>query len=486
MKQLRKLPWLILGAVLFVSFSLLSPMLKVGFSANRAIAASPDISGREEILIQADKYYVEGDRAKAEELYRQVKAPFASHSGTMFPTPINTPRMLSTEAQTLWESAERAWEINGNVETLQQFVGQYPAYVPGQLLLAEALQKSDREEEALEALEQAATLLPNSVEIVKAQVAALEEEKDYLEASIAARQFATVNPNSPVAQDLMEVAENNFDKFQGNIKDDMVGKGLLGSAVKVGGCLLFGGCDPVTTAIGEGLQMGRLILQGESGLGKELAQAYKKQLPLVRDKQVVRYVREIGDSLAELMGRDEFKYEFYVVEDDSLNAFALPGGKVFIHTGTILNTNSTAELAGVIAHEIAHAVLSHGFKKVLSNYLYNNAGEIVGDVLKTDIPVGDILATLVSLSYSRSKERQADLVGTRVLATAGYAADGLRNFFVTLDEENGRSPLPFLSTHPVSRQRTRYLEELIELNGYNRYAFEGVEKHLEIQQRLKS
>jgi hypothetical protein len=101
MKQLRKLPWLILGAVLFVSFSLLSPMLKVGFSANRAIAASPDISGREEILIQADKYYVEGDRAKAEELYRQVKAPFASHSGTMFPTPINTPRMLSTEAQTL-------------------------------------------------------------------------------------------------------------------------------------------------------------------------------------------------------------------------------------------------------------------------------------------------------------------------------------------------------------------------------------------------
>ncbi len=160
---------------------------------------------------------------------------------------------------------------------------------------------------------------------------------------------------------------NNFDRFQGNIKDDIVGKGLLGSAVKVGGCLLFGGCDPVTTAIGESLQMGRLILQGESGLGKELAQVYKKQLPLVRDKQVVKYVREIGDSLAELMGRDEFKYEFYVVEDDSLNAFALPGGKVFIHTGTILNTNSTAELAGVIAHEIAHAVLSHGFKKVLSN-----------------------------------------------------------------------------------------------------------------------
>ena len=186
------------------------------------------------------------------------------------------------------------------------------------------------------------------------------------------------------------------------------------------------------------------------------------------------------------MGRDDFEYEFYVVRDDSLNAFVLPGGKVFVNTGAILNTNSEAELAGLIAHEVAHAVLSHGFQRIVTNNLYDSAGQIISEALKTDIPIGSIVTNLIGLQYSRSNERQADLLGTRVLATAGYAADGLRNFMVTVDKKDGNTgPLSFLSTHPASDDRVEYLEQLIEHNGYNRYAFEGVEKHREIQENLK-
>ena len=125
--------------------------------------------------------------------------------------------------------------------------------------------------------------------------------------------------------------------------------------------------------------------------------------------------------------------------------------------------------------------------QIVTNNLYDSAGNIISDVLKTDIPIGNIVSNLISLQYSRSNERQADIIGTRVLATAGYAADGLRNFMATVDEKCGsKGSLSFLSTHPASDDRVEYLEELIEHNGYSRYAFEGVEKHREIQEKLKS
>ena len=123
----------------------------------------------------------------------------------------------------------------------------------------------------------------------------------------------------------------------------------------------------------------------------------------------------------------------------------------------------------------------------MTNNLYDSAGQIINEAFKIDIPIGSIVTSLIGLQYSRSNECQADLLGTRVLATAGYAADGLRNFMVTVDKKYGNTgPLSFLSTHPASDDRVEYLEQLIEHNGYNRYAFEGVEKHREIQENLKS
>ncbi|MCL2934235.1 MAG: M48 family metalloprotease [Trichodesmium sp. MAG_R03] len=440
-----------------------------------------------ETLVKADFLYQQGDREAAEELYRKVKAPFESHQNTMFPDPINNAENLSTEIQTQWEEAKKAADKNDNLEMLQEFVAQHPEFVPGHLLLAKTLQKNKKEKEALQVLEKAASLLPDSAEIVEVHVKALKKEKDYLKASIAARQFVLVNPESPEAEKFQEIADENFDKFQNNIKGQMLGKGIFGTAIRVGSCALLGNCDVVGIAVGEAIKMGSLMLQGESGLGSRAAESYKKKLSLVEDEEVVEYVTKMGNSIAELTGRDDFEYEFYVVRDNSLNAFVFPGGKVFVNTGAILNTNSEAELAGIIAHEVAHAVLSHSFQRIVTNNLYDSAGNIISDVLKTDIPIGNIVSNLISLQYSRSNERQADIIGTRVLATAGYAADGLRNFMVTVDEKyESKGSLSFLSTHPASDDRVKYLEQLIEHNGYNRYAFEGVEKHREIQEKLKS
>ena len=439
-----------------------------------------------ETLVKADFLYQQGDRKAAEKLYRKVKAPFESHQNTMFRDPINNAENLSSEIQTQWEKTKKAADKKDNLEMLQEFVAQHQEFVPGHLLLAKTLQKNKKEKEAFQVLEKAASLFPYSAEIVEVHVKALKKEKNYLKASIAARQFVLVNPESPEAEKFQEIADENFDKFQNNIKGQMLGKGIFGTAIRVGSCALLGNCDVVGIAVGEAIKMGSLMLQGESGLGSRAAESYKKKLSLVEDEEVVEYVTKMGNSIAELTGRDDFEYEFYVVRDDSLNAFVLPGGKVFVNTGAILNTNSEAELAGLIAHEVAHAVLSHGFQRIVTNNLYDSAGQIINEAFKIDIPIGSIVTSLIGLQYSRSNECQADLLGTRVLATAGYAADGLRNFMVTVDKKYGNTgPLSFLSTHPASDDRVEYLEQLIEHNGYNRYAFEGVEKHREIQENLK-
>jgi len=171
-------------------------------------------------------------------------------------------------------------------------------------------------------------------------------------------------------------------------------------------------------------------------------------------------------------------YEFHVIVDEDLNAFALPGGKVFVNAGAILKTNSEAELAGLLAHELSHAVLSHGFQLV-------TRGNLTASLTRY-LPFGGTLADVLVMGYSRDMERQADILGTRILAASGYAADGMRNLMATMEKENRPRPIAnWLSTHPQTSDRVKYLETQIIRNGYNRYAFEGVERHHQIQEKVR-
>jgi len=442
-------------------------------------------SERFTLLAQADQFFQGGNKAKAEQLYRQVKRPFELEKNSQILQPITNPKQLIPEGQSLWMQSQAVWKETSDLSSLQKFVQQYPEFIPGHLLLAEAYKQQQKTEQSLNVLEQATSLFPDSYELIIAQVQALEADKKYLEASIAARQFTLIQPEHPQTPALTESADKNLKKFQGRLEGQMVRRGILGTAVRVGGCVLLGGCNPVGAIVGEGVKMGTLLVQGESGIGNEIAGMYKRELPIVQEGEIVDYVNELGNKIAKYMGRNDFKYEFYVVEDEALNAFALPGGKVFVNTGAILKTNSEAELAGLLAHEVSHAVLSHGFKQVITNNVYNNLGEIVNAALNNTVPIGNIIANLINLDYNRDQERQADLVGTRVLATSGYAADGLHNLMITLAEQKGsKGGTSFFSSHPATNERVAYIEELIKRNGYNRYAFEGVEKHAKIQEKI--
>jgi predicted Zn-dependent protease len=344
-----------------------------------------------------------------------------------------------------------------------------PQFVPAQELAAQNLIEQGKTKEAIALLEEATTRFPSSPELARMRVEALSQENQPLEASIAARQFAIVNPDHPDAEEFTKLADDNLKKFRGNLRERIAFRGLGGLAIGI----LTGRTQ---STIFQGVQLAQLMIAGESGLGKQVAEQVKKEEKIITDSEVVAYIDKLGQNIAKYMGRDEFEYEFNVIEDEGINAFALPGGKVFVNTGAILAANSEAELAGLLAHEISHAVLSHGFERIMTNNLLAN--------LSREIPLGDILGTLVSLSYSRDKERQADLIGARVLNSAGYAADGLRNFMVTLSQERGASVPAILSSHPAPPDRIRYLEELIIKNGYNRYSFEGVEQLAQIQARL--
>lgn len=438
---------------------------------------TPEEIARQQKLMEADRLYLKGQLAAAEKLYRQVKAPFAEKAETrQRREPIVGPAQLSPGGKVYWREAEagKAQKLQSRVMVpLRLLVEQYPEFVPGHLRLAEALQEYDRPKEALEVLERATTLYPNQPDLVKAKVVALADAEKWMEASLTARQFALLNSKKPETPEFTKLADEHLNRYKKHLRSELRGNaigniitGALGYAVTGS---LFGPFSAVQTT--------SMLLRGESDVGESVAEDAREQLEMVEDKAVLNYVNEIGQKLAKAAGRNDFEYQFYVVLEDDLNAFALPGGKVFINAGAITRTKSEAELAGLLAHELSHAVLSHGFQLVAEGNLVANVTQFV--------PYGGTVANLVTLDYSRDMERQADNLGTQLIASMGYAADGLRNLMVTLEQEQKSSPPSWLSSHPASGERVRYLETLIQRNGYNRYAYEGVERHAQIKERVK-
>lgn len=441
-------------------------------------ALTPEEISRQQKLIQADQLYLGGQFDAADTLYREAKIPFSkeTEAAKQRPEPILDPAALPPAGQVFWREAEAG--IAQNLETrtmvpLNFLVERYPEFVPGQLRLAEVLQKYERPEEALTVLERTTTLYPAQPDLLKAKVALLAKTEQWLEASIAARQFALLNPQSPDADEFATLAEDNLKRFQVHMRRELRGSAIANVVTGALGYVLTGNIFGPLSAV----QTTALLLRGESSVGESAAKQAKNQLELVEDPIVVDYVNEIGRRIATVAGRD-FDYEFHVVMDDRLNAFALPGGKVFINAGAIAKTNSEAELAGLLAHELSHAVLSHGFQLVTEGNLIANTTQY--------FPLGGTIANLFVADYSRDMERQSDILGTRILASTGYAADGLRNLMVTLEKEDKDSmPFTWLSSHPVTNERIRYLESLILDNGYNRYAYEGVARHEAVKAKVK-
>jgi predicted Zn-dependent protease len=446
-------------------------------SATAEPKPSPEDIAKELKFIEADKLYLAGQIPAAEKIYREVKEPFKNITDNQQRKPaILDPGQLSPAGKVYWREAEAGIASKLQTRTLvplQFLVEQYPEFISGHIKYAEFLKQYGDEKKALQVLERGATLYPNQPDLIKAKVAAFGDAQKWMEASLAARQFAILNPNDPLAPEFTKLAEENLKRYKSHMRAEVRGNAIANIITGAIGYAVTGSLLGPFSALDSTI----MLLQGEEAIGESVSKQAKKQLHLIKDETVVKYVDEIGQKLAKVGGRKEFKYEFFVIPEEDLNAFALPGGKVFINAGAIAKTNSEAELAGLIGHELSHVVLSHGFQLVTQGNLISNVTQY--------IPLGGTIGQLFAMSYSRDMERQADTLGTRLIVASGYAADGLRNLMVTLKKEQKFTPPAWLSSHPGGRERVSYLENLISSTGYNRYAYEGVARHKDIQARVK-
>ncbi|NEO28077.1 MAG: M48 family metalloprotease, partial [Kamptonema sp. SIO4C4] len=383
---------------------------------------------------------------------------------------------LSPAGSVYWRNHQEGLEDNLDSKIfapLDLLLEEQPAFIPGYLSYTEALRDRNRIDEAVEIVTLGTTRYPNEPPLVDVAVEVQNEAEQWLEASLTARQFAVFNPDHPRSEEFLQLADENWERYQSHLRSKLTQNAIANVLTGAAGFVLTGNLGGPISAV----QSSMLLMRGENRVGEVYTNRILEQAPLVEDEEVLSYVREVGNKLTEVAGRDEFNYEFHVILEEDLNAFALPGGKIFVNAGAILKTNSEAEFAGLLAHEISHAVLSHGFQLVTQ-------GQLTASVVQFVPYVGGLATNVLVFSYSRDMERQADHLGTRILSASGYASDGMRNLMETLGEQDNPSPPQWLSTHPDTENRVRYLEALILNNDYDRYRYEGVEEHTRIRERV--
>lgn len=206
-------------------------------------------------------------------------------------------------------------------------------------------------------------------------------------------------------------------------------------------------------------------------LGQKAAAEVRQQMPLVRDEEVQGWVDRIGRRLVEAVPapfqHPEFRYTFQVVNASDINAFALPGGPMFINRGMIASAKTEGEVAGVMAHELSHVLLRHGTAQATKAQKYQ-FGQLAGAILGA--VVGGTAGQVISqgtqfglgtafLRFSREYEKQADLQGAQIMARAGYNPRDMASMFRTIQQqERSRAP-QWLSDHPDPGNRSAYIIE---------------------------
>lgn len=211
-------------------------------------------------------------------------------------------------------------------------------------------------------------------------------------------------------------------------------------------------------------------------LGREASAQIRKQVRVVENRQLQNYISQLGQTLASQPEAGGYPYEFTLIHDDSINAFALPGGPIYVHTGLVRAADNEAQLVGVLAHEIAHVALRHGTsqasKAVLIQLPAAAAGAAVGQgsilAQLTQLGIG-LGANSVLLKYSRDAENQADALGARLMAKARYNPIEMARFFEKLEASGGSRAPQFLSSHPKPGNRVKNVEAEVRTIPQGRY-----------------
>jgi beta-barrel assembly-enhancing protease len=209
--------------------------------------------------------------------------------------------------------------------------------------------------------------------------------------------------------------------------------------------------------------------QQDVELGRDAAAEVEQQLPILHDDNVTSYVQEIGQRLVNAIPASqqhpEFKYTFKVVNVKEINAFALPGGPMYVNRGMIEAAKTEGEVVGVLAHEMSHVALRHGTAQATKATPYE-VGTIVGAVLGAIVGgrTGNVIAQgtqfglgTAFLRFSRDFEKQADLEGAQIMARAGYDPRDMANMFKTIEAQGGSGGPQWLSDHPNPGNRYDYI-----------------------------
>lgn len=236
--------------------------------------------------------------------------------------------------------------------------------------------------------------------------------------------------------------------------------------------LLLYGC--ATTGPGGKKSFILISTNEEVSIGEKMAVQVEQEEKVLKDSVVQEYVNNVGQRIAGISDRKELPYHFKVLESDQINAFACPGGFIYVYSGLLKIMEDEAELAGVLSHEISHVVGRHGIKRlqqvlglqVVLSIAFGSSGETSQQVISTGIG-------LILQGYSRENEYEADQFGTYYMVQAGYNPYGMRNLLDKFDQLSDKEPTFFeklVATHPPMKERVAKVEN--QIKGYG----EEVEK----------
>src|SRR5262245_46389591 len=216
--------------------------------------------------------------------------------------------------------------------------------------------------------------------------------------------------------------------------------------------------------------------EGEAEIGRKFSLIALSQFPLVRDYTVQRYVQQLGQRIVTHLDHPEFPYQFSVVQEPHLNAFSVPGGYIYLHSGLLLQVSGEDELAGVIGHEIAHVQGHHAMRQQQDTKWTSYAGlaamalAIINPVLAAG---ASSAAALTQVGYQRQLEEEADYRGLQYMRQAGFDPYGMPRFLKKMWAEerlNATDIPPYFRSHPLSEDRLSYIERTLRTFQWNQTA----------------
>jgi predicted Zn-dependent protease len=200
----------------------------------------------------------------------------------------------------------------------------------------------------------------------------------------------------------------------------------------------------------------------EVAIGNQIASQLNAQMPLVQDVPLNLYINDLGRLIARHGGRPELAYHFYIVDTPALNAFALPGGHIYVNRGLIERTSNVSELAGILAHEIGHVAARHGAENLQRQMRTRSMARVMYQLVLGREPLLnqeaiELGGAMWQARNSRADEAEADQLAVRYLVDTGVDPRGMLSLFSTLWEEEQRVPgsaaVSWFSTHPATNQR---------------------------------